>query len=612
MVEKLDDKKKTNALSKINYKQCSHLKRLYNNYYDPIINDKVCTMWNLLNNNLLKSNLIHDDCFFNDVSHSWIAYHNNQSINHQQSGPVEGCIFQIEFSENGKYMAASNHYGTVDIWNTYNKKLIKNLNVHKEIVTGIEMFSSLQNDNFDNEINFEDEFLLTSSLDKTIKLTKNLKVIHTFTEHNDWIKSLAISSDKRNFLSGCISSVIKLWDFETQKVILNIKSDEIVNENNLNTVNSLKFYNNNDNTFVSAFRDGLVKIYDIRQRNSGFETNEFYKPAIKFKAHNVKLNAVKISKNDRHLLSSGRDNCGRLWDIRNLPSLTDKADESKAINTYRGHKCEGFNIELSFMNKEKNVITGSEDGGIYVYEIDSNKPSMMYHTNERCVNIVKPFPFDRSNYSFVYAGLEHLHLFYCEPYIISEVQENLIKSITNTPIGVIISNNLKSTHLDREKRGKEQEKNQKDDFSLQSIMEDVMKDSGDSILKLIHTSNLSYSQDLDCDSILEKLKDLNDPVSMQALENLNKKFQEKLLESFAKKMKKPEKQNTKNKTAIETKIVNINCCDCLSNQNLFEFENHSYEDQKHPLCYEEYIEESEIFELPSINNVNFNLNFKLI
>jgi WD40 repeat protein len=38
-----------------------------------------------------------------------------------------------------------------------------------------------------------------------------------------------------------------------------------------------------------------------------------------FKAHNLKLNSVKFSKNDMYLLSSGRDNVARLWDKRMLP-----------------------------------------------------------------------------------------------------------------------------------------------------------------------------------------------------------------------------------------------------------------------------------------------------
>jgi WD40 repeat protein len=612
------DKISTNNSKEINicYKKCFHLEKLYENTHDQILNYKISTKWNSLKDSNLKVNdIITDKDFLKDISHSWTAYHNNMSINHHQPGPVEGCIFQIEFSENGKYMASSNHYGTVDIWNTYNKKLLKNLNVHKEIVTGIEMFSNFENKYLDfydteNEIDFEEEYILTSSLDKTIKLTKNLKILHTFTEHNDWIKSMSISSDRKNFLSGCISSVIKLWDFEKQKVILNIKSNDLNSQNNLNTVNTLKFFDN-DNLFISAFRDGLVKIYDVRQRSVGFSNYEYYKPSIEFKAHDVKLNAVKLSKNNNKLLSSGRDNCGRLWDIRNLSNITNKIDNSKALNIYKGHKCEGFNIEMSFYNQEKNVITGSEDGGIFVYDIDSCIPSITYNTNERCVNIVKPLPSDRSKYSFIYAGLEHLHLFYCEPFIISEIDDNVIK-VLDSDLTTNTQNNFKSIHLDRDKRGKKVEQTPKDDFSLQSIMEEVMKDSGDSILKLIHSSNLSYSQDIDCDSILDKLKDLNDPVSIQALENLNRKFQEKLMESFSKRMKKKtnEKQ-IENKNTVENKLINLHCQECSLKRELNE--NANYTSEKIIETNDQvFFKDEDVFDMPNLSSLKLRFNFKII
>jgi WD40 repeat protein len=125
---------------------------------------------------------------------------------------------------------------------------------------------------------------------------------------------LALSKNNKNFLSGCVSSVIKFWDLAERKIVTSI-SNTNTDPELLNTVNSLSFLNKGDNIFVSGLRSGNVKIYDIRNEN----------PLInEFKAHKLKLNSVKISQNDNYLLSSGRDSLIRLWDIRKLPVNSSK------------------------------------------------------------------------------------------------------------------------------------------------------------------------------------------------------------------------------------------------------------------------------------------------
>ena len=43
-------------------------------------------------------------------------------------------------------------------------------------------------------------------------------------EHSDWVKCLNIRQDNIQFLSGCVSSVVKLWDIPTQRIIASIKN----------------------------------------------------------------------------------------------------------------------------------------------------------------------------------------------------------------------------------------------------------------------------------------------------------------------------------------------------------------------------------------------------
>lgn len=166
-------------------------------------------------------------------------------------------------------------------------------------------------DDYEENEYFDDQnvYMMSCSLDKTIKLWKDFNCVHTFLDHNDWVRCLAISNDNKYFLSGCVSSVIKYWDLHQQKVLYTFNNSND-NPDLLNTVNSLDFMSYNPNVFITGLRSGAVKIFDVRKPD---------KLVREFRAHKCKLNSVKFNKDDKYLLSSGRDSVARLWDFRNLP-----------------------------------------------------------------------------------------------------------------------------------------------------------------------------------------------------------------------------------------------------------------------------------------------------
>lgn len=120
--------------------------------------------------------------------------------------------------------------------------------------------------------------------------------------------------------------------------------------------------------FLAGSRDGFIKLYDIR--NLG----DSQKPTVQFRAHQKKLNQVCFSKDDKLLLSSGRDSKIRLWDIRYIK------DDLSHVKEYIGHKCEGYNIGAHFMGDEEYILTGSEDSQIYLYNKLSGRIEQTYKT----------------------------------------------------------------------------------------------------------------------------------------------------------------------------------------------------------------------------------------
>lgn len=75
-----------------------------------------------------------------------------------------------------------------------------------------------------------------------------------------------------------------------------------------------------------------------------------------FAAHNGKLNCAEYSSSDRHILTSGRDNTIRLWDPRKLSDPD--TGSSSVVMEYNKHLCGGYNIYSTFLNSERNIVTG--------------------------------------------------------------------------------------------------------------------------------------------------------------------------------------------------------------------------------------------------------------
>jgi WD40 repeat protein len=280
---------------------CKHIKNLSSNYFiqNFIENDGTINLFNYKMNynsrNEIKSSI--DSYFIKNLSLDWVALNNPQNLSLSAINR-DGCLFTIAFNENGSLMASSNHNHQIEIWDFEQKKVKKVIKDHKEIVTCIDYLHGDTNQ------------FMSCSLDKTIKLWKDNECIHTFLDHSDWVRSISLSKDNSKFLSGCVSSIIKLWDMNTFQVI-----DTISNSNSdpelLNTVNSLSFMNENPNIFLCGLRNGTVKLFDTRMTQNIVQCE--------FKAHKNKLNSIKFNKHDRYLISSGRDSLTRLWDFRRLP-----------------------------------------------------------------------------------------------------------------------------------------------------------------------------------------------------------------------------------------------------------------------------------------------------
>ena len=492
---------------------------------------------NLLNNFFLKN-----------ISLDWVILNNPQNLS-INSMNREGCIFSMSFNDTGNLMASSNHYHTIEIWDMKQRKIKEIISSHSEIVTGVEFFHKKE----------DNEYFLSCSLDKTIKLWKNYKNIHTFLEHSDWVRCISIREDNQQFLSGCVSSVVKLWDIPTQRVI-----GSIINQNSdptsLTTVNSLNFMNNNPNLFIIGLRSGEVKIFDCRIQNKNDNYIKNVGIVQSFKAHQKKLNTAKLNKSDKYILTSGRDSLLRLWDMRKLPK--ENEINQKYIYEYNKHKCVGYNIECNFYLNENYIITGSEDGNIYIYDILNNKNYYKLKTLLKCINLIKQIP--NTNY-IAFTGLEDISIF------IWNAHKNIIKFYEK----YCNKNNKNEDNLVEDietEKDIEIEETDKGQQFCNKIIEEIMAECGDSILKIFHNHNMTYSNGINLENLSEIIQKSQDEKSANILKSITDKFMKKMMDNLlsiennSKNKEKKGKVKKKEKKKI-IKKRDIKCLECSQNDN---------------------------------------------
>ena len=464
-----------------------------------------------------------------------------------------GCIFSMNFNDTGNLLITSNHNKTIEVWDVHDKTIKKTMEPHSEVVTSAEFFHGQQ----------DNEYFISCSLDKTIKLWKNYTNIHTFYEHSDWVRSLAIRHDNHQFLSGCVSSVTKLWDIPSQRVIGSFKNN-FPDPWILSTVNSLSFMNNNPYTFIVAFRDGDVKIFDSRIKSQNDEYIKNIGLVHSFKAHFKKLNMAKLNHSDNYLLTSSRESSLRLWDMRKLPSEKDNEESIKKnklfINEYNKHKCVGYNIECSFYNNEQYIMTGSESNHIYIYDIYNNNKFYKFKTQHKCTNLVKQIP---NTYNIAYTGLEDISIYiwnaqksikkYFEKNYLNKSKEENSEENTNEANEEINIDDIEETGGNKNLGNK--------------FIEEIMCECGDTILKIFHNHNLTYTTGINFSSLLEIIRSCNDKESENLLNLINEKILKKVWDNFIEGFKNHCKNNEENKEQKISKnkkkpIKIISCSNC--------------------------------------------------
>jgi len=168
---------------------------------------------------------------------------------------------------------------------------------------------------------------------------------------------------------------------------------------------------------------------------------------------------------------------------------------------YNSHKCLGYNIPARTFNDETNIITGSEDRDIFIYDLNTGAvvnqlrcppPNHVIHIAEATTS--------SSQIKIASSSIEELNILRWSP---------------------------KNNELCIEEE-KPKETGVEDIFTAQrAIIETLMSKYGDRILELFHKHNVTFSTPIDLQNILLS----NENESLTIVEEISEDFARALLES---------------------------------------------------------------------------------
>ncbi|AFY51050.1 hypothetical protein Nos7524_5331 [Nostoc sp. PCC 7524] len=193
--------------------------------------------------------------------------------------------------------------------------------------------------------NPDSQTLVSGSGDKTIKLwnVRRGKLLQTFTGHSNSVVSVAFNPDGQTLASGSRDSTIKLWDVRRGKLLQTFTGHS-------NSVISVAF-SPDGQTLASGSLDKTIKLWNVRSGNL----------LQSFIGHSDWVWSVAFSPDGQTLASGSRDCTIKLWNVRS----------GKLLQTLTGHASSIYSIVFS--PDGQTLVSGSGDYTIKLWDVRSGK-----------------------------------------------------------------------------------------------------------------------------------------------------------------------------------------------------------------------------------------------
>ncbi|KAH0787985.1 WD40 repeat-like protein [Histomonas meleagridis] len=226
-------------------------------------------------------------------------------------------------------------------------------------------------------------YIISSSQDSTIRIwsLEKGKEINCFQGHLDSVNSFAINSTDSQMFSGSSDNSVCWWDVQRGEMVQKIRGHS-------ESVNSV-CYNLDSSVVVSGSLDTTAKIWDCRSNTS--------RPVQVLSDSTDSITCVSCSRYE--IFTASIDGRLRIYDIRNCCLTTDHIcnsivhmeltsehqamlittlesqilfvtkQQGQVLSSYGGHLCSSYYIKSHFASHEALVVSGSETGEVFAWEL---------------------------------------------------------------------------------------------------------------------------------------------------------------------------------------------------------------------------------------------------